>query len=76
MDHADRGAVLRRPQPVLAHIGESRAFRPRSGRLRQITEEHMMSNLVAGAFYGTRMADGHYLLRPGGLSMVVDDRPH
>jgi serine/threonine protein phosphatase PrpC len=48
-DHADRGAVLRRPQPALAHIGESRAGRLRSGRLREITDERTISDLVADA---------------------------
>ena len=52
---------------------------------------HMMSNLVAGcaglapgrqpdlsARHGLAesAADGHYLLRSGGLSLAVDDRPH
>ena len=32
---------------ALAHIGDSRAFWLRSGRLRQITEDHTIGNLVA-----------------------------
>jgi len=31
---------------ALAHIGDSRAFRLRDGRLRQITEDHTIGNLV------------------------------
>ena len=59
-DHADRGAVLRRSQPALAHIGESRAVRLRSGRLREITDERTISDLVAGACCSRRcsMAPG------------------
>ena len=34
---------------ALAHIGDSRAYLLRSGRLRQLTEDHALSNLVAGA---------------------------
>lgn len=32
---------------ALAHIGDSRAFRSRDGQLRQITEEHVLGNLVS-----------------------------
>ena len=32
---------------ALAHIGDSRAYLLRSGRLRQLTEDHALSNLVA-----------------------------
>jgi hypothetical protein len=48
-DHADRGAVLRQLQPALAHIGESRAGRLRSGRLREITDERTICDFVANA---------------------------
>ena len=96
-DHADRGAALRRPQPALAHIGESRAGRLRSGRLREITDERTICDLAADALLlasvllmargwqarpsaDTGLRDlrtsGRYLLRIGGLSPVVDDRPH
>jgi protein phosphatase len=34
---------------ALVHIGDSRAFRLRDGQLRQITEDHVMGNLVSGA---------------------------
>jgi serine/threonine protein phosphatase PrpC len=34
---------------ALAHIGDSRAYLLRDGRLRQLTEDHAMHNLVAGA---------------------------
>ena len=34
---------------ALAHIGDSRAFQLRGGRLRQITEDHTIGNLVADA---------------------------
>ncbi len=34
---------------ALAHIGDSRAFRRRNGRLRQITEDHVLGNLVSNA---------------------------
>ncbi len=33
---------------ALAHIGNSRAFRLRDGRLRQITEDHKIGKLVWG----------------------------
>ena len=63
-DHADRGAVLRRPQPALAHIGESRAGRLRSGRLREITDERTISDLVAGACCSRRCFLWHLDGRP------------
>jgi PPM family protein phosphatase len=34
---------------ALAHIGDSRAFRLRNGQLRQITEDHVLGNLVSNA---------------------------
>jgi PPM family protein phosphatase len=34
---------------VLAHIGDSRAFRLRDSQLRQITEDHVLGNLVSNA---------------------------
>ena len=34
---------------AVAHIGDSRAFRLRGGQLRQITEDHIMGNLVSNA---------------------------
>jgi PPM family protein phosphatase len=34
---------------ALVHIGDSRAFRLRGGRLRQITEDHVLGNLVSNA---------------------------
>jgi PPM family protein phosphatase len=34
---------------ALVHIGDSRAFRMRDGQLRQITEDHVLGNLVANA---------------------------
>jgi PPM family protein phosphatase len=34
---------------AVAHIGDSRAFRLRDGQMRQITEDHVMSNLVSNA---------------------------
>jgi PPM family protein phosphatase len=33
---------------ALAHIGDSRAYRLRSGQLRQLTEDHILRNLVSG----------------------------
>jgi protein phosphatase len=32
---------------AMAHIGDSRAYLLRGGRLRQITEDHVLSRLVA-----------------------------
>jgi PPM family protein phosphatase len=37
------------PAYALAHIGDSRAYRLRGGQLRQLTEDHALSNLVAAA---------------------------
>lgn len=56
-------AVLRTgDQLALVHIGDSRAFRLREGQLRQITEDHSMSNLVSNAGqlaeFITRFLDG------------------
>jgi serine/threonine protein phosphatase PrpC len=34
---------------ALAHIGDSRAYRLRSGQLRLLTEDHVLHNLVGGA---------------------------
>lgn len=34
---------------ALAHIGDSRAYLLRDGRLQQLTEDHALSNLVAGS---------------------------
>ena len=34
---------------ALVHIGDSRAFRLRDGQLRQITEDHILGNLVSNA---------------------------
>ena len=34
---------------ALLHIGDSRAFRLRDGRLRQITEDHVLGNLVSNS---------------------------
>jgi PPM family protein phosphatase len=34
---------------ALVHIGDSRAFRLREGQLRQITEDHVLGNLVSNA---------------------------
>ena len=48
----------------LAHIGDSRAFRLRGGRLRQITEDHTMGRLVSDADF----------LAPV-LSRYLDGRP-
>jgi serine/threonine protein phosphatase PrpC len=82
----------------LAHIGDSRAFRLRSGRLRQIIEDHTISKprrqclLLAPGPLMARLDDrpdrsadmglrdlwcgSRYLLCAGGLSPVIDDRPH
>ena len=49
---------------ALAHIGDSRAFRLREGRLEQITEDHVMGKLVSNAGY----------LAPV-LSRYLDGRP-
>jgi PPM family protein phosphatase len=56
-------AVLRTGDRLaVAHIGDSRAFRLRVGQLRQITEDHVMSNLVSNAGelaeYIVRFLDG------------------
>ena len=34
---------------ALVHIGDSRAFRLRDGQLRQMTEDHVLGNLVSNA---------------------------
>jgi serine/threonine protein phosphatase PrpC len=49
---------------ALAHIGDSRAFRLREGRLRQITEDHTIGKLVSDADF----------LAPV-LSRYLDGRP-
>ena len=36
-------------QAALVNIGDSRAFRLRSGQLRQMTEDHVLGNLVSNA---------------------------
>ena len=52
---------------VVAHIGDSRAYRLRAGTLKQLTEDHIMSKLVASPMpseigeYLVRFLDG----RPG-----------
>ena len=43
---------------ALAHVGDSRAIRLRSGRLRQITEDHTIGNLVADAGCSRRCSHG------------------
>jgi protein phosphatase len=51
-------------QAALVHVGDSRAFRLRDGQLRQITEDHVLGNLVSNV--GT--------LAPV-LSRYLDGRP-
>jgi protein phosphatase len=71
---------------VLAHIGDSRAFRLRDGQLRQITDDHVIGKLVshAGALAPvlTRYFDGRpdrfpdltlHGLRPGDRYLLCSD---
>lgn len=45
---------------AVAHVGDSRAFRLRGGRLRLVSEDHTIGNLVATSLAraGARMAPG------------------
>lgn len=52
---------------ALAHIGDSRAYLLRGGQLRQLTEDHALHNLVAGA-------DASPVLAPI-MSRYLDGRP-
>ena len=71
---------------ALVHIGDSRAFRLRDGHLRQITEDHILGNLVsnAGALAPvlSRYLDGRpdrspdlglCVLRPGDRYLLCSD---
>ena len=73
-------------QAGLIHIGDSRAFRFRGGELRQITEDHVMGNLVSNAGdlapVMTRYLDGrpdrspdlsYRELRPGDRYLLCSD---
>jgi PPM family protein phosphatase len=51
---------------ALAHIGDSRAYMLRDGRLRRLTEDHTLRNLVANAG-AAQMADA--------MSRYLDGRP-
>jgi PPM family protein phosphatase len=52
---------------ALAHIGDSRAYMLRDGRLRRLTEDHTLRNLVANADGDPQMADA--------MSRYLDGRP-
>jgi PPM family protein phosphatase len=52
---------------ALAHIGDSRAYLLRDGRLRRLTEDHTLRNLVANAGGAAQMADA--------MSRYLDGRP-
>jgi protein phosphatase len=52
---------------ALAHIGDSRAYLLRDGRLRQLTEDHTLRNLVANAGGNPQMANA--------MSRYLDGRP-
>ena len=49
---------------ALAHIGDSRAFRLRQGRLRQITEDHTIGKLVSDADFLAPVLSRHLDGRP------------
>ena len=49
---------------ALAHIGDSRAFRLREGRLHQITEDHTIGNLVSDADFLAPVLSRHLDGRP------------
>jgi len=80
-------AMLRSGDRVaLVHIGDSRAFRLRDGQLRQVTEDHVMGNLVSNAGplapVLTRYLDGRpdrspdlglRELRPGDRYLICSD---
>jgi protein phosphatase len=65
---------------ALVHIGDSRAFRLRDGQLRQITEDHVLGNLVSNAGSMapvlSRYLDGRPDRSPdlGLLELRVEDR--